>query len=124
MMLQRPISRRIWPRKNITSVARKGIGIIIAGHISMAYKRRSIRMLRLQVCICILDNDCGSHICQNIQMIRNSRRLAKDEIILCIKNGAKIPALAVRICTLSLPTELTLELSNYYYIPNITKNII
>ena len=72
----------------------------------------------------VLDTGCGSHIYHNMQMIKNSRRLVKDEVILCMENRAKVAALAIGIYILSLPTRLTLEISNYYYILNITKNII
>ena len=57
-------------------------------------------------------------------MIRASRRLEKDEVILCMKNGAKITILVIETCFLSLSTRHVMELSNYYYVPNITKNII
>ena len=57
-------------------------------------------------------------------MIRSSRKLKKDEVILRMKNRAKVAALAVGSCSLSLPTGLVMELNNCYYVPNITKNII
>ena len=41
-----------------------------------------------------------------------------------MENKAKVAVLAIEICTLSLPTELILELSNCYYVLNITRNII
>ena len=72
----------------------------------------------------VLDIGCGSHICINMQAIRNSRRLGLDEVILQMGNEVKVTALAVEFCSLSLPTELVIELSNCYYIPNIRKNII
>ena len=57
-------------------------------------------------------------------MIKNSRRLAKDEVILRIKNGAKVAALAIGFCSFSLSIGLIIELSNYYYVPSIRNNII
>ena len=57
-------------------------------------------------------------------MIRNSRRLEKDEVILHIENRAKVAALAIGSCSLSLPIGLVIELSNCYYVPSIRKNII
>ena len=41
-----------------------------------------------------------------------------------MRNGAKIATLAIEFFSLSLPTRLVLELSNCYFILNITKNII
>ena len=39
-------------------------------------------------------------------------------------NRAKVAALAIGFCSLSFPTRLVIELSNYYYVPSIGKNII
>ena len=50
--------------------------------------------------------------------------LAKDEVILCMENGAKVATLAIEFCSLSLSSRLVMELSNYYYVPSIRKNII
>ena len=41
-----------------------------------------------------------------------------------MENGAKVAALAIRFCSLSLPTRLVIELSNCYYVPSIRNNII
>ena len=41
-----------------------------------------------------------------------------------MKNGANVAVLVVGTCILSLPMRLVLELSNCYYVSNITKNII
>ena len=38
----------------------------------------------------VLDIRCGSHICVNMQMLRSSRRLAKNEMVLRMGNGAKV----------------------------------
>ena len=59
-----------------------------------------------------------------MQVIRNSRRLEKDEVILRMENEAKITALAIGFCSLSLSSGLVMELSNYYYISSARKNII
>ena len=72
----------------------------------------------------VLDTRCGSHICINMQTIRNSRRLGRDEVVLQLGNGAKVATLVIGFCSLSLSTRLVIELSNYYYVPSIRKNII
>ena len=43
-------------------------------------------------------------------MIRNYRRLEKDEIILHVGNGAKVAALGIGSYSLSLPSGIVLEL--------------
>ena len=72
----------------------------------------------------VLNTGCESHICINMQTISNHRRLGRDKVILQMGNGAKVAALAVGSCSLSLPTGLVIELSNCYYVPSIRKNII
>ena len=74
--------------------------------------------------IWVLDTECRSHICINMQVIRNNRRLGRDEVVLQIRNGAKVAVLAIEFCSLSFPTGLVIELSNCYYVPSIRKNII
>ena len=59
-----------------------------------------------------------------MQAIRNHRRLGRDEVILQMKNGAKVAALAVESCSLSLAIGLIIKLSNCYFVPSIRKNII
>ena len=39
-------------------------------------------------------------------------------------NWAKVAALSIVFCSLSLPIGLVIESSNYYYVPSIRKNII
>ena len=41
-----------------------------------------------------------------------------------VGNREKVATLVVRACILSLPSGLLLELSNCYYVPSITRNII
>ena len=72
----------------------------------------------------VLDTGCGSHIYVNVQMIRNYRRLGKDEMTLRMKNVAKVAALGIGSCSLSLPIGLVLELKECLYVLSITKNVI
>ncbi|KAK4383078.1 hypothetical protein Sango_2811600 [Sesamum angolense] len=48
---------------------------------------------------------------------KRSRELGKGEVDLHVGNGAQVVALAVGNYVLSLPSGLTLELNNYYYVP-------
>ena len=38
----------------------------------------------------VLDTGCGSHICVNVQGLKQSRKLAKSEVDLCMANGARV----------------------------------
>ena len=67
----------------------------------------------------VLDIGCGSHICVNVQGLKNNRSLAKGEV-----DGARVDALAVGTYYLSLPSGLVLELDNCYYVPAMSRNII
>ena len=72
----------------------------------------------------VLDTVCGSHICVNVQGLKNSRSLAKGEVDLRVGNGARVAALVVGTYYLSLPLGLVLELDNCYYVPAMSRNII
>ena len=72
----------------------------------------------------VLDTGCGSHICVNVQGLKQSRKLAKGEVDLRVANGARVAALAVGNFELTLPTGLILILNNCYYVPAMSSNII
>ncbi|KAK2421692.1 secreted RxLR effector protein [Trifolium repens] len=72
----------------------------------------------------VLDTGCGSHICTNVQELKESRGLAKGEVDLRVGNGARVAALAVGTYNLSLPSGLIIQLKNCYYVPAISRNII
>ena len=72
----------------------------------------------------VMDTGCGTHICTDVQGLRQSRVLAKGEVDLRVGNGAHVAALAVGTYCLSLPTGLLLELHNCYHVPSISRNII
>ena len=72
----------------------------------------------------VLDTGCGSHICNDMQDRRNSRKLAKGEFDLRVGNGASVAAVAIRTYVLNLPSGLCLNLDNFFYVPALTKNII
>ena len=67
----------------------------------------------------VLDIGCGSHICINMNMFRSSWKLAKNEVIQRMENGAKVTAPVVGICALSLPSGLSLKLNKFYYVPKL-----
>ena len=43
----------------------------------------------------VLDTGCGSHICSNVQGLKNRRALAKGEIDLTVGNRARVAALEI-----------------------------
>ncbi|WJX67634.1 hypothetical protein P8452_52084 [Trifolium repens] len=72
----------------------------------------------------VLDTGCGSHICTNVQDLKESRELARGEVDLRVGNGARVAALAVGTYDLALPSGLIIQLKNCYYVPAISRNII
>ena len=71
-----------------------------------------------------MDIGCSSHICANVQGLKKSRDLHRDEIDLQVWIGAKVATLAVRSYCLSLPSRLLLNLNNCYYVPSMNRNLI
>ncbi|KAL0419028.1 UNVERIFIED_CONTAM: hypothetical protein Sradi_1316300, partial [Sesamum radiatum] len=40
----------------------------------------------------VLDTSCGAHICNNLQVLRRSRKLSKDEVVLRLGDGKAVVA--------------------------------
>ena len=59
-----------------------------------------------------------------MEELKNSRTLKKNEVSLRVGNGARVTTIAIETYSLSLPFGLVLELSNCYYVPIISRNII
>jgi Zinc knuckle len=72
----------------------------------------------------VVDSGAGAHICSNMQALKKSRRLAKGEMQLKFGNGALVVAIAAGDLELILPSGLVIELSNIYYVPCASRNII
>ena len=72
----------------------------------------------------VLDTGSPSHICNNMQELRQSRSLARGEVDLRVGNGARVAAIAVGTYYLPLPSGHVLQLNNCYYVPVLTRNII
>ena len=47
--------------------------------------------------IWVLDTGCGSHICNDMHGLKNSRKLVKGESDLRVSNGARVAAIAIRL---------------------------
>ena len=52
--------------------------------------------------LCVLDTSCGSHICTDLQGLKDSRKLTKGESDLRVGNGARVTAVAIRTYVLNL----------------------
>ena len=72
----------------------------------------------------VLDTGCGSHICSNVQGLRNRRALTKGEVDLRVGNGARVAAIEIGDYSLTLPSGLIIVLTNCYYVPAMSRNII
>ena len=72
----------------------------------------------------VLDTGCGSHICTDMQGLRDSRKLTKGESDLRLGNGARVAVVAIRTYVLNLLSGFCLHLDNCFCVPSLTKNII
>ena len=73
--------------------------------------------------IWVLDTGCGSHICNNMKGLRNSRKLTKGEFDLRVGNGVRVAVVAIGTYVLNLPSGLCLNLDNCFYVPALTKTL-
>ena len=73
---------------------------------------------------CVFDNGSVAHICNSKQGLQIKRRLAKDEVTMRVRNGCKVDVIAVGTLPLHLPSGLILDLSNCYFVPALSMNII
>ena len=72
----------------------------------------------------VLDTRSASHICNDMQGLLDSRRLAKGEVIIRVENGTRVAAIVVGRYRLATANGHSIELNNCYFIPSLVKNII
>ncbi|CAA0811035.1 Unknown protein, partial [Striga hermonthica] len=60
----------------------------------------------------VLDIGCGSHICNDLQMMARSNKLEDDETILRMGNGARVAAKAIGTVYLALNNDVKFCLTN------------
>lgn len=72
----------------------------------------------------VLYSGYGSHLCMDMQSLKNSRQIKWGESDLRVENVIRVEALVIGIYILVLPSKLILELENCYYVAALTKNII
>ena len=51
----------------------------------------------------VLDSGSSAHLCTSMQDLEESKRLRDGEMILCIRNGARVAAVTVGTYPLRLP---------------------
>ena len=71
----------------------------------------------------VLDTGCDSHICTDMQGLRDNMKLTKGESDLRVGNGARVAAVAIGTYVLNLPSGFCLYLDNCFCVPALTKNI-
>ena len=67
--------------------------------------------------IWVLDTSCDSYICNDMQSLRNSRKLTKGEFDLRVGNGARVATVSIWTYVLNLPCGLCLSLDGCCYVP-------
>src|SRR3954467_12711620 len=72
----------------------------------------------------VFDTGSVAHICNSKQVLQNKRKLAKNEVTMCVGNGSKVDVIAVVMLPLHLPSGLVLYLNNCYLVPALSMNII
>lgn len=65
-----------------------------------------IRVILFPLISLVLDINCGSYICTDIQGLKNFRQVKKEETDHRMSNGGKIVALALDIYVLTLSSRL------------------
>ncbi|CAA0837927.1 Unknown protein, partial [Striga hermonthica] len=72
----------------------------------------------------VLDTGCGSHICNDLQMMARRNKLENGETILRMGNGAKVVAKAIGTVYLTLNNDVKICLTNCLYVSDVIRNII
>ena len=72
----------------------------------------------------VLDSSSSIHIYTSMQKLIGSRRLKQGDMILQAGNGAKITAKVVGTYLLRLLSEFRLDLTDCYFVPVASQNLI
>ena len=65
-----------------------------------------------------------AHICNSMHGMTKSRSVERGEVDFCVGNNARVAAVAVETMKLHLPSGFVLELSNCYFVPSLSRNIV
>ncbi|KAL0427793.1 UNVERIFIED_CONTAM: Retrovirus-related Pol polyprotein from transposon TNT 1-94 [Sesamum latifolium] len=66
----------------------------------------------------VLDTGCGAHICNNLQVLKRSRKLSKDEMVLRLGDGKAVAAKPWDL-SLVISNRIRIELKDYFYVSNV-----
>ena len=72
----------------------------------------------------IFDTGSVAHICKSMQGLTKSRSVGRGEVDFRVGSNARVAAVAVGTMQLRLPSGFVLELSNCYFIPSLSRNIL
>ncbi|KAL0387535.1 UNVERIFIED_CONTAM: hypothetical protein Sradi_2635300 [Sesamum radiatum] len=61
---------------------------------------------------CVLDTGCGAHICNDLQVLQENRKLSEDKVVLRLGDCEAVAAEAVGIINLVISDRVRLELKN------------
>ena len=112
-----------WKRNCKKFLADKKDGNVISNP-GMSINVIEINLATTDVSIWVFDTGSVAHICNSMQGLTRSRRLAKGEVDIRVGNKARVAALSVGVYTLHLPSGLVMELDNCYFVPSLSRNII
>ena len=72
----------------------------------------------------VFDTGSVAHICNSMQGMTKSRSVERGEVDFRIGNNARVAAMTVGTMQLHLPSGFVLELSNCYFVPSLSRNIL
>ena len=72
----------------------------------------------------VYDTGCGTHICNNVQGLRGSRKLKQGALHLYVGNGDRAAVEAIGSFDLILPNGLVIVLNNCHFAPTITRGVV
>ena len=72
----------------------------------------------------VFDTGSVARICNSMQGLTKSRSVGRGEVDFRISNNARVAVVAVGTMQLHLPSGFVLELSNCYFVPSLSRNIV
>ncbi|GJY75660.1 zinc finger, CCHC-type containing protein [Tanacetum coccineum] len=72
----------------------------------------------------VYDTGCGTHICNTLQGLRESRKLKHRALSLYMGNGMRAAVEAIESFDLILPSGLIIVLDNCHFSPSVTRGVV
>ncbi|GJS56352.1 retrotransposon protein, putative, ty1-copia subclass [Tanacetum coccineum] len=72
----------------------------------------------------VYDTSCGTHICNTLQGLRESRKLKHGALSLYMGNGMRATIEAIRSFDLIIPSGLIIVLDNCHFVPSVTMGVV